>query len=189
MPNASPVVQQRIDLARTVRRRIPMAAEADNAQPLIPDPTWEVVLENIGLDGLYRVMLIAVKDTDVRLLTNFTRRPGSSLIIGAPGATLVAYHADSQRLADSITARLSAIQFDDGEGGVENAADGAVHFLTIRSVGQPPSRSTALYFYHYPATSGHWHAPTGIDLPRWEAVRDTYELWRSIVTDPVVTTP
>jgi len=185
--NAPSILQKRIDSALAVRRRIPLAAQADSAQPLIPSPTWEVVFENIGLDGLYRVLLIAVKDSTVRVLTNLTQRQGTSPFIGAPGVALVAYHGESQRLADTIGARLSAMQFVDGIGGVETAADGAVHFLTIRSAAQARSVSTALYFYNYPATSGHWHAPTGVDAARWEAVRDTYELWRSIVTDPVVT--
>ncbi len=183
-PGGSPEILERIEHALKVRARIPLAAEADAAQPLLPAPTWEVTLENIGLDGLYRVLLIAVQDDQVKLLTNFTLRPGVSPYLGAPATTLVAYTYASQQLADAIASRLSAIQFDNGPGGPPSARDGAVHFLKIRSLQQ--TTATALYFYQYPATSGHWQTPSGADSPRWDAIRGVYEIWREIVTHPAV---
>ena len=171
-------IQLRIAQALKVRTRIPMAAQSDAAQPLIPAATWQVALENVGLDGLYRLLLIAVKDDEVRMLTNFRLRAATPYL-DAPGTALIASQARSQHLAHVIAARLSRLQFTDGPGGQASAHDGAVHFLTISSAAE--TKKTALYFYQYPATSRHFNTPAGVDGPRWEAVDGIYKLWRDLL--------
>jgi hypothetical protein len=177
-------IQLRIAQALKVRTRIPMAAEADAAQPLFPAAQWQVALENIGLDGMYRVLLIAVMDDEVKVLTNFRLRAGEPPYLDRPGSALDASLTTSQHLADTIAARLARLQFTDGLGGLPDAHDGAVHFLTISSATE--TKTTALYFYQYPATSRRFNKPDGVDGPRWDAVHGIYELWREIVANPVV---
>ena len=182
---ASAPIRLRIALALKVRTRLPMAAQVDHTPPLLPLPEWEIQLENVGLDGLYRALLIAVKGNEVKMLTNFTMRPTGSPYLSAPGPSLILSDARSQPLAESIKARLANLQFVEGGGGRETASDGAVHFLTLHS-GQV-KRRTALYFDQYPATSNRWIVPIGIDEPRWQAIRTVYEIWREILSDPVLT--
>jgi hypothetical protein len=171
----------RIEQALRVRARIPLAHQVDQAGPLLPDADWDVAMEHVGLHGVYRAVLIAVKGAEVKLLTNFVLRAGGgNPYLDAPGASLVLSDAVSQPLADAIAARLSRLQFADGGGGPDSASDGAVHFLKIRH-GQPNGQ-TALYFYYYPATSNHWEIPGGIDEPRWRAINAVYEIWRDIVS-------
>lgn len=168
--------------ALKVRRRIPMAGQVDHSEPLLPDAEVELALEGIGLQGVYRALLIAVKGDTVRMLTNFVLKPGRNPYLDDPGAALVLFEATSQPLADGIKARLTRVQFADGNGGPPNASDGAVHFLKLRQ-GDRRQR-LALYFYHYPATANQWTRPAGIDGPRWDAIDTVYEIWREIVSNP-----
>jgi hypothetical protein len=174
----------RIAQALRVRKRIPMASQVDHWPALLPDADWEVALEHVGLNGVYRALLIAVKGAEVKMLTNFVLRPGEQPYLAPPGSTLVLSEAVSQPLADEISARLSRLQFSDGTGGPTEATDGSVHFLKLRH-GKHRQQAT-LYFHHYPATSNRWTRPEGADGPRWDAIDAVYELWRDIVTNPVV---
>jgi hypothetical protein len=177
----------RIAQALRVRAHIPMAGQVDHSEPLLPDADWEIALEHVGLHGVYRALLIAVKGGEVKMLTNFILQPGEHPYLAAPGATLVVSDVVSRRLADAIGARLSRLQFSDGTGGPTNASDGSVHFLKLRHGDQ--RREIALYFYHYPATSNQWTRPDGSDGPRWDAVNAVYEIWRDLMTNPVVNSP
>lgn len=185
---ATPPVLLRIEQALRVRTRIPMARQVDHAGSLIPNADWDVAMEHVGLHGVYRAVLIAVKGHEVKLLTNFILRTrGGHPYLDAPGVSLALSDAVSQPLADGIAARLSRLQFADGGGGPDDASDGAVHFLRIRH-GQL-ERKTALYFYYYPATSNHWEVPSGIDEPRWKAINTVYEIWRDIVSNQASGSP
>ena len=178
----------RIAQALKVRRRIPMAAQVDHSYPLLLAAEWEITLESIGLDGLYRALLIAVRGAEVKMLTNFTLRPdGAMPYLGAPGSRLVLSEAVSQPLADKISALLSRLQFAEGAGGSASATDGAVSFLKVRHGTQ--ERSTQLYFYQYPATANYWVKPDGVDAPRWDAISTIYEIWRDIATNSAMRMP
>jgi hypothetical protein len=152
--------------------------------PLLPDADWEVALEHVGLHGVYRAMLLAVKGAEVKMLTNFILQPGQTPYLANPGTTLVLSEAVSQPLSHAISARLSRLQFPDGTGGPTEAGDGAVHFLRLRHGDR--RQEAALYFHHYPATSNRWTRPDGPDGPRWDAIDAVYEIWRDIVTNPVI---
>jgi hypothetical protein len=178
----------RITQALKVRTRIPLAAQVDHSHPLLPAAEWEITLESIGLDGLYRALVIAVKSAEVRMLTNFTLRPNGAMpYLSAPGSSLMLSEVVSPPLADKISALLSRLQFTDGAGGATSAADGTVTFLKIRHGTREVS--TQLYFYQYPATANHWVKPDGIDAPRWDAINTVYEIWRDIATNPALTIP
>ena len=178
----------RITQALKVRTRIPMAAQVDHSHPLLPAADWEITLESIGLDGLYRALIIAVKGAEVKMLTNFTLRPNGAMpYLSAPGTMLVLSEAVSQPLADKIRALLSRLQFAEGAGGSTTASDGAVTFLRIRHGAQEVS--TQLYFWQYPATANHWIRPEGIDAQRWDAINTIYEIWRDVATNRGLTNP
>jgi hypothetical protein len=176
--------ERQIAVALRVRTLVPMATAVDHSHPLLPDAEWEVTLESIGLVGMYRALVVAVRGDQVRMLTNFTLRPSGPPYLSAPGATLAASQGQSQSLADDIRARLSQLQFSEGGGGSTTAADGAVTFLTIRHGSQ--ERKTALYFYHFPASANHWRRPDGVDGERWDAINTVYEIWRDVVSSPAV---
>jgi hypothetical protein len=186
VPSGPEMTPLELTIARAlrVRARIPMADQVDHSEPLLPDADWEVALEHVGLHGVYRALLIAVSGAEVKMLTNFVLQPGQQPYLANPGATLALSGAVSQPLADSISARLSQLQFSDGEGGPTDASDGSVHFLKLGH-GQQQQR-VALYFHHYPATSNQWTRPGGVDGPRWDAINAIYEIWRDIVTNPAV---
>ena len=165
-----------------------MAAQVDHSHPLLSAAEWEITLESIGLDGLYRALVIAVEGANVRMLTNFTLRPAGAMpYLSAPGSILVLSEAVSQPLADKISALLSRLQFAEGAGGSTTASDGAVSFLKIRHGTQEVS--TQLYFDQYPATANFWTRPDGIDATRWDAINAVYETWRDIATNPALTIP
>lgn len=180
--DGSTPIDVRVEQARTVRERIPMAGQVDHSEPLLPDADLDLTLEHVGLHGVYRALLIAVKGDTVRMLTNFVLKPGRDPYLDDPGAALVLSEVVSQPLADGIKARLTRVQFADGNGGPTNASDGSVHFLRFRHADR--RQRTALYFYHYAATANQWTRPDGIDGARWDAINTVYEIWRDIVSDP-----
>lgn len=184
---ASPPIRLRIAQALRVRTRFPLAAEVDHVPPLMLDPDWYVTMEIIGLEGFYRVVIIAVKGSEVKMLTNFALRARAQAYLGPPGESLVPTNLLSPSIADNIRERLSRLQFASGGGGDEAGFDGDVYFLTILS--RTKEVKTALYFYQYPATAYRWVVPDGIDEPRWQAIRTVYEIWREILTNPVGVSP
>jgi hypothetical protein len=185
---ASPPIKLRIAQARRIRPRFPLAREVDNLPPLIPDPDWDVVMEIIGLEGLFRFVSLAVKGSEVKMLTNFTLRgTGVRAYLGPPAAALTSTLVLAQSVADDINDKLRRLQYAEGGGGDETGFDGEVHFLTLRS----PAKVVrmALYFYQYPATAYEWDVPDGIDGPRWQAINTIYEIWRDLLTNPIGAQP
>lgn len=183
-PIEDPVLRERIDRALWIRQRSEVAHEFDHLAPVVPPPTWQVDLEAIGLDGGFRVLRLMVLPDEVRLITNFTLGSAAPPWLGVPGDSLVGYQIRTQSMVNRVTAVLQRMQFNDGTGGQREAHDGAAHFLRLQGPGR--SGITALYYYTFPATSSLWYEPAGIDGPRWRAIRDVYELWKDIMTDPAL---
>jgi hypothetical protein len=155
------------------------------------DASHAVLLEAVGLQGLYGVMLMATGSTETILLTNLhLRRSTGSGFIG--GETSLSEFPLPSQFGERIAKLLPGAPFDrfatNRVGGDPSVVDGMTQFLTVKTEGRPVIQM-ALYGFRYPGFDsgplrpGDIEGAPEIEGDIWDANAAVHELWREIMID------